>query len=239
MYQKLFMKYLLLPLFILNHYVAKPQSTQYPFDQLYKLDSIGRSNSISKHFGKLYFTFLGSIEEQITPCDSVIKTLIRRFEAVFAQFYIDACMAYEHHQPINTEDWEAYFSATGLQPIQYKLLGTNAHLNGRLWEAHANSFTLEEMNMLKKEFIIFKKTLNKTYRLVYKEAATETKRIALLNRFTWGIDRLVGYYYLYKWRNRQMKLARLYLSGASRFAKLLAKVNRQREKINTLIFKLK
>jgi len=233
------MKYLLFFLLMICSIQGRPQTSQYPFRQLYQLDSIGQSNSIAKHFGKLYFSFLGSIEQQITPCDPVRKKLIRRFESVFAQFYIDACMAYELHQPINTEDWKAYFSATGLQPIQYKLLGTNAHLNGRLWEAHANSFTLEEMKMLKNEFDIFKKTLNKTYRLVYDEASAETKRIALLNRFTFGMDRLMGYYYLYKWRNRQMKLARLYLSGSSRFPKLLAKVNRQREKIDRMIFKLK
>ena len=224
---------------MMSWFYAKTQNAQYPFKQLYQLDSIGQSPSISKYFGELYFTFLQSIEEQLSPADSNTKKLIRRFEAVFAQFYIDACEAYRYHQEINIADWRPYFSDSGLKPIQYKLLGTNAHLNGRLWEALANSFTLDEMNMLKNEFIIFKKSLNKTYKKVYQEAASSTKNISMLRNFSFGIDKLSGYYYLYKWRRRQMKLARLYLSNSSCFNILLTRVNQNREKINKLIFKLK
>lgn len=225
--------------FIVNSFLAQTQNTQHPFRQLYQLDSIGSSNSISKYFGNLYFNFLGSIEQQLSAADSSTIKLVRRFEAVFAQFYIDACFDYNDHKQISIHDWGAYFSDSTLTPVQYKLLGTNAHLNGRLWEALANSFTLEQMKMLKKEFTIFKRSLNKTYRLVYHEAVSETKRIALLHKFTFGIDKLFGYYYLYKWRKREMKLARLYLSHSPDFQPLLARVNKEREKINQFIFELR
>ena len=217
------MRKLLLTFFVmLSWFYAKTQNPQYPFKQLYQLDSIRKSTSISKYFGELYFTFLQSIEKQLTPADSNTKKLIRRFEAVFAQFYIDACEDYKFHQQINITDWQSYFSDSSLTPIQYKLLGTNAHLNGRLWEALANSFTLDEMDMLKKEFVIFKKSLNKTYRYVYREATSSSINISMLRTFSFGIDKFAGYYYLYKWRRRQMKLARFYLSNSSCFNILLA-----------------
>lgn len=233
------MKPLLLLLFTVNSFLGNTQKAQYPFVQLYQLDSIGSTSSISKYFGRLYFTFLGSIEKQLSSADSTTIHLVRHFEAVFAQFYIDACTDYYNHKAISIHDWEAYFSDSTLEPVQYILLGTNAHLNGRLWDALAKSFTLEQMQTLKGEFIIFKKSLNKTYRKVYKMALNETKDVQKLHLFTLGGDKLLGYYYLYKWRRREMKLARLYLSNAADFEPLLARVNKEREKINEYIFRLR
>jgi hypothetical protein len=85
---------------------------------------------------------------------------------------------------IEVAEWKAYFADTGLQPIQYKLLGTNAHLNGGLWQALTHSFTQEEMQRLKKEFVIFKKSLNHTYVIVYKEAIVDNKKAKLLHQST-------------------------------------------------------
>ena len=233
------MKYLLLLFFLLNGFLGTAQKVQYPFKQLYQLDSIGSTGSISKYFGRLYFTFLGSIEHQLSSADSTTINLVRHFEAVFAQFYIDACTDYYNKKAISIHDWEAYFSDSTLQPVQYILLGTNAHLNGRLWHAFAESFTLEQMQSLKKEFVIFKKTLNRTYRKVYKMALNETKNVSTLHSLTLGADKLLGYYYLYRWRRREMELARLYLSGDPAFEPLLTRVNREREKINKYIFQLR
>ncbi len=232
------MKYLLLFLFMMNCFLAKTQSTQYPFRQMYLLDSIGHSNSIAKHWAGTHFRLIQFAEEQFGTFDSNTQKLIRRFEAVYTQFFIDACNSYYLHQQIRM-DWQPYFSDSNFQPIQYKLLAVNADLNGELWQALCNSFTFQEMNMLKEEFKIFKKSLSKIYRIVSDEAATQTKRIALLQILSLGSIKSIGNIYMFKWRSRQMKLALLYLSGSPDFAPLLAKVNRNRAKINSLIFKLK
>src|ERR1700750_2704567 len=81
-------------------------TAKYSFRQLYELDSLGNSNSIGKYFGNLYFTFLQSIEKQLAPANSTTKERVRRFEKIFAQFYIDACKAYECHQPIAIQEWQ-------------------------------------------------------------------------------------------------------------------------------------
>lgn len=207
----------------------------YEFLQLYKLDSLGNSSSTGRYFGSLYCGFLQSIEKQLASADSGTKQLVRHFECVFAQFFIDACNAHQQNQPISIQEWRAYFSEPALQPIQYKLLGTNAHLNGGLWQALTHSFTKDEMQQLKSEFVIFKKSLNLTYTLVYHEAVDENKKIRSLVNLTIGIPKWIGNYYLYKWRKRQMRLARFYWAGSPKYSTLAKKVNIKKRKIDWLI----
>src|SRR4051812_35662793 len=99
------------------------QRREYPFYQLYQLDSIGKSRSISHHFGWLYYNFLCLVEEKLEDADSSTVRLVRHFEAVFAQFYIDACIAYKNGQPIKHPAWQAYFTDTTLESYHYYLLG--------------------------------------------------------------------------------------------------------------------
>jgi len=210
-------------------------SVKYEFLQLYQLDSLGKSNSISRYFGSLYFSFLQSIEKQLSPADSVTRQLVRRFEKGFSQFYIDACEAYQQRRAPAIQEWSAYFSDSSLEPIQYKLLGANAHLNGGLWQALTNSFSQEEMQTLKNEFVIFKKSLNQTYKLVYHEAVADNRRVNDLEKLSVGTSQWIGNYYLYKWRKRQMRLARLYWSGSGKYFILLKKIKKKKRKIDWLI----
>jgi Family of unknown function (DUF5995) len=216
-------------------HLSIPFFRNYQFPQLYQLDSLASTNSPSRYFGNLYFSFLTAIERQLVPADSATKQMVRRFERVFAQFYIDACFAHERGQQPPLQEWRCYFSNRGLQPIQYKLLGANAHLNGGLWQALTQSFSQTEMTGLKAEFRIFKSSLNQTYRLVYDEGVSQNKRIRNLDRFTFGISKWVGNFYLYKWRKRQMRLARYCWSHSPRYGPLLEKIRLKKKKIDRLI----
>lgn len=241
--QSFMIKYIFICIILICNSPAKSQGTQlslkysgpYEFLQLYQLDSIANSYSPGRYFGSLYFTFLQSIEKQLSSADSFSKHLVQKFERVFAQFYIDACNAHETHQPIIIREWEPYFSYPGLQPFQYKLLGANAHLNGGLWQALTNSFSQEEMKALRNEFVIFKKSLNQTYKGVYREAAASNKKVHALEKLSMGTSHWIGNYYLYKWRKRQMRLARLYWSASPGYSILLKKVERKKRKIDWLI----
>ncbi|MFN2437808.1 MAG: hypothetical protein ABR503_01325, partial [Chitinophagaceae bacterium] len=112
---------------------------------------------------------------------------------------------------------------------------TNAHLNGALWQALTQTFTEAEMAGLKREFVFFKKSLNRTYILVYNEAVEDSKTANAIRTVTLGLSRIIGNYYLYKWRKRQMKLARLYWSQSPRLEPLLKKVGMKKQKIDRLI----
>jgi hypothetical protein len=215
---------------------ASSQTKQYPFYQLYQLDSIGKSPSICRHFGKLYFNFLQLVEEQLQHEDTTNQRLIRNFEKVFAQFYIDACTAYKNHVPIFLPAWKTYFTDTTLESYQYNLLGANAHLNGGLAEAIAGSYTPEEWKRIKKKYTLFNSCLNKTYRLVYTETMSMNKQARKLHALTLGLDKTLGYYYLYKWRKRAMRLMKYYFAGSPVYKKLQNKISRKKEKIDKLVF---
>ena len=185
------MKYILFFLLMICSIDGKPQITPYPFKQMYLLDSIGHSNSIAKYWADTHLRLILFAEEQLSTLDANTQKLIRRFEAIYTQFFIDACNEFQRNQQIRS-DWRPYFSDSALQPIQYKLLAVNADLNGELWQALCHSYTFDEMVMLKEEFKIFKKSLNKIYRIVADEAAMQTKRVALLHTLSFGTFKAIG-----------------------------------------------
>jgi hypothetical protein len=214
---------------------SKCQVGNYSFYQLYQLDSIGRTPSISRHFGELYFNFLQLVEKQLENADSATKRMVRHFEEVFAQFYIDACIAYKNHEQVPLPAWRAYFIDSTLQPAQYKLLGANAHLNGGLSEAIGGSYTPDEWVQVKKKYFLFNTCLNKTYKLVFNEAVSSSKRAKTLDLLTLGLDKTFGQYYLYKWRKRQMRLTEYYFYGSSKYKKMLTRVTKKKERIDKMV----
>lgn len=231
------MKYFIAILFTLCFLITSySQQKFYPFYQLYQLDSIGHSPSISRHFGSLYYTFLQLIEKKLETADSTTFRFIRHFEMVFAQFYIDACMAYSRNNLIPLPAWRAYFTDTTLQFFQYYLLGANAHLNGGLAEAIAGSYTQTEWMRLKNKYVLFNKCLNQTFKKVYTETITNSKRAKWLSILTFGFAKPTGQYYLYKWRKRQMRLIEYYYEKSDNYKRLLDKINRKKEKIDKLVF---
>ena len=214
------------------------QGYEFKFKQLYQLDSIGKSASIAKHFGLLYLEFLELIEKELDHSDTTTQRLVRNFEMVFAQFYIDACSGYNCTDKTILPAWKSYFIDTTLQPIQYKLLGANAHLNGGLAEAIAHSYTPEEWKLVKKNYYIFNVCLNQTYKNIYKEAIKTNKRARILNILTLGLNKPVGQYHLYKWRKRQMRLTEYYYEGSPKYARLLRKINRKKARIDKYVINL-
>src|SRR5690349_9743107 len=120
------------------------QSSPYPFYQLYQLDPLGHTHSIGRHFGDLYFHFLSLLEKQLDKEDSVTRKFVRHFDAVFAQFYIDACNAYSQNAKVVLPALQPYFVDSTMQFYQYYLLSTNAQLNGGLAGAIGRSYTPEQ-----------------------------------------------------------------------------------------------
>lgn len=214
------------------------QNKNYSFYQLYQLDSIGKSSSFTRHFGALYFDFLQSVEQELETADTTTKRLVRHFETVFAQFYIAACVTYKTGQPISLPAWRSYFKDSTLDPEQYNLLGTNAHLNGGLAQAIANSYTPGEWKQLKISYGLFNKCLNQTYRRVYKGTIHADQGAKLLSILTLGLTKPIGNYYLYKWRKRQMRLTEYYFAGSSKYKLLSEKILLKKEKIDRIIISL-
>jgi len=154
---------------------------------------------------------------------------------VFAQFFIDACSAYKNDQQIPLAAWRAYFADTSLGSAQYKLLGANAHLNGGLAEAIADSYSPQEWTRVKQKYYLFNSCLNQTYRLVHRETIATSKRAKLLDILTLGLDKAVGNFYLYKWRKRQMRLTELYYYDPGKYKKKQAKITRKKDRLDKAV----
>ena len=227
--------FLVIPVFMLICCSCTAQEKSYAFRQLYQLDSIGKSSSISRYFGELYFQFLQRVEQQLQKSDTATQRLVRNFEIVFAQFYIDACIAHHRNEQVPLPAWRAYFADKTLEPVQYKLLGANAHLNGGLSEAIAGSYTDKEWRSIKSKYCLFNICLNNTYKHVYEETVTKNKRAKIFDKLTLGLDNYLGKYFLYKWRKRQMRLTEYNYTGTEKYKKFQAKVDRKKNRIDKIV----
>jgi hypothetical protein len=201
---------------------------------LKKLDSIQNSSTVAKHFAGLYFSVTRRAISFFENSPIQEKTFINRLETRFASLFLLSADAYKNGDTIPTV-WKCYFGDSALSPLQYKLLGINAHINGDIWQALTAEFSLQEIKDGRKSYLRFQKALTKEYRLFYEESYRADSKVRLLHRATAGLDKPYGKLILIRWRKRQLKLAILYYSDKEKFNRKLAKLNLKIERINRLI----
>lgn len=228
----------ILPFVLLLSLTSESQTRPTYGQQLHCLDSIAHSNSISSHLAKVYYDLLVFIDEKFKTTDTATQQLVQKFEADFAASYINACEIYQQHLLQQLPAWKNYFASNELKPVQYKLLGANAHLNGGFAETVTGFYRYDEWQILNKHHSLFAVCLNKTYKKLYKEAFKNNNNIKLVAVLTLGIDKLAGLYYLHKWTNRQRRLIDYHYSNNHKYSKLLDRVNRKKESFDKLIVKL-
>jgi hypothetical protein len=207
------------------------------FSQLHQLDSIAKSPSIAGHFGSLYVDFLSRVEPILATTDSTTQYLIRKFEIVLACFYISACDSFRINGKVNDPEFAAYFSDTTLSPLQYKLLGANAHLNSELAEAIMKSFSKEEWNAVKLQYPLFNRCLKETYASLYHQSLKENRKLRLIRVITLGLDKRIGYVMLNKWRRGQMRLAVSYFADSGKYTRIHRKNLRRKHRIDSMVIR--
>ena len=201
---------------------------------LHKLDSARNSGYVARYFAALYFNTTVRAVNDFEHDEDAAKKFIQRMETRFAHYFFNAAEAFIQKKEIPPV-WKAYFSDTSLSPLQYQLLGINAHINGDIWKALTTEFSFSELQENKKAYFQFNKGLTIEYRRFYDESFRATAKTALLDNLSLGLSRLYGKSMLVKWRKRQMQLALLYFSDRTKFDKEITKVNRKMEHINNLI----
>jgi hypothetical protein len=112
------------------------------------------------------------------------------------------------------------------------LYGINAHINGDIWQALTNEFTLEELQQLKPSYFAYQKGLLKDYDSIYKFAYATSPRLRLFHLLSLGLDKWYGKVLLSRWRKRQMHLAELYFINEDRFRRKLKRVHRKMTRLN-------
>ena len=201
---------------------------------LQKLDSLKKGGSVAKHFAELYYSTTVRATNYFMNRSQREQDFIRRFETRFANFFFRSVEARLQNISIPRE-WKAYFTDAELSPLQYQLLGINAHINGDIWQALTAEFSLEEIRKNKDSYYSFQNGLIEQYREFYIASRKASSKIRTLHVATAGLDKLFGKMMLVKWRKRQLQLAVLYFNNRQKFDKKLGKLQKKMEHIDHMI----
>lgn len=201
---------------------------------LHKLDSLKNSPSVSRHFANLYFNITSKAVDFFLNGTEQEKKFIQRLETRFAGFFFRSTEAYAHKATI-PDEWKAYFADSSLSPLQYKLLGINAHINGDIWQALTAEFSLKEIQEGRKSYFEFQKGLAAEYRKFYDESFNSSAKIRLLHSATIGMDNMYGRLMMARWRKRQLLLAVLYYTNRDKFIVKLKKLHEKMRHIDRMI----
>ena len=130
-----------------------------------------------------------------------------------------------------------YFNGKDLSELQLKLIGANAHINGDIWQAMRSSFSLEELISIKRYYKNYNRSIAKVFDDLFNSAIENDKRFRNLHSLTFGLDKVYGKMMLYKWRNRQLKLAVYSYSNPKKFKRLKRQTETKMKKIDRMIMK--
>lgn len=221
---------------VLVQMIGYTQEKDIEIELLKKLDSISKSSSIARHFASLYFETTVLSIDFFANADPAAKNFIERLENKFAGFFFQSADAYFNKTEIPVV-WQSYFRDSTLSPLQYKLLGINAHINGDIWQALTSEFSGEELMKNRNIYLRFQKGLQKQYQRFYDEYVSSNLKTGLLNNTTLGLTKIYGKMMLSRWRKRQLRLAILYHTDKIKFEDALSSLTRKREELNRLILR--
>ncbi|MBK5271642.1 MAG: hypothetical protein JJE22_11585 [Bacteroidia bacterium] len=129
---------------------------------LQKLDSVNKSTSVASYFASLYLATTQNAIHFFSKYKQPVQQSFQRFENRFADYFFSSAEACYQKEEIPFE-WNDYYSNASLSPLQYQLLGINAHINGDIWKALTTEITLQEIRQIKKNYKRFNKGLNEIY----------------------------------------------------------------------------
>lgn len=154
----------------------------------------------------------------------------------FSGYFLKACRQF-NDSSTTSRTWESYFTATGLSPLQLKLLGINAHINGDLWKALRVSYPADKIKEIGKTVFILHQSLLQIYTELYRDAIAESRKIMNLNLLSIGLSEKYGKLLLSKWRKRQIKLATDFYFKPIRFEKKRVSTENKKSRIDNLIIR--
>ena len=228
------MKKLFVILFFLLPLLSFSQLNDSTAALLQKLDSVRNSSSVSRYFATLYFETTSRALNFFSTCDMPVQHFMQRLELRFASYFFAAAQSFQEKKQIPAE-WETYYTGTRLTPLQYFLLGANAHINGDIWQVLTSEFSLQELKEFKKPYYRYNKELKEELVSMYNNALKTVFKIRLLHTVTLGLDKQYGKLMLVRWRKRQLKLSMLWFTNQTRFENKLAGLQKKMYHLDKLI----
>lgn len=104
------------------------------------------ANDERRHFHATYLRTTLAIGDAVAAGQFLDDAWLERWDARFANLYLDALDAHEREQPVPTP-WMVAFGAahdTSLPPLRHVLLGMNAHINFDLPQATVEAISPDE-----------------------------------------------------------------------------------------------
>lgn len=203
---------------------------------LYRLDSVSKSPSVSRHFASIYFQTTVNAIDFFSKQDKKGQELIQRLELKFADYFFVSANACKERNAI-ADQWKEYYADTAGSSLVSILHGVNAHINGDIWPALVDEFSYTELQELKKYYFRYFDKLSEIYDMVYEKGYKDSRNIRLLHILTLGYDKKYGKMMLSRWRKRQWRLAELYFTNKKLFEKKRSVLVQKMQRINKLIYK--
>jgi hypothetical protein len=199
------------------------------------LQEISNSNSIAKHFGKLYYEAIEATNKYAAKQPDSVRNFIFGFESLFAPAFFSS-----YHKQVSysaqTNGWQFYYSDTSLNEMQYKFIGMNTHINGDMWLALKDKYDYDSLKKYHKPLIQFQKVLNVFFDSIY-VTTRHYKKLKRLRFFTLGMDRNIGRHMVLSWRKKQVGLAMLYYSDPEKWKRELKRSEKRMKRWNRFALK--
>jgi hypothetical protein len=200
-----------------------------------KLDSVTMCPGRERHFGELYLQATYLTDAYIETLPEQGKLLMKRLEESFVTYFFRAINANNSGIEI-PDEWKNYFTGD-YSPLQLKLIGANAHINGDIWQALTENFSIEEIRQVTPYYRKFNKYIRRSFDRLFQSGRMSDKRLRHLHLITLGADKLYGKMMLKKWRNRQLRLAILKFEHPNRFAVMKKRIDKKRHRIDRMIIR--
>src|SRR4026207_81386 len=153
-----------------------------------RLDSVTMGSGKERHFGELYLQTTRLVDVYIETLPERGRLLMRRLEESFVAYFLRATNANNSGSEI-PDEWKTYFTGNH-SPLQLKLMGANAHINGDLCPALTDNFSVEEIRQIKPYYKKYNKYICKVFDELFQSGTGSDKRLRHLHLITLGFDKL-------------------------------------------------
>ena len=201
-----------------------------------KLDSLASGSDVETHFAGVYVWATRAADVYIATLPDTPKMLMNRVQQDFASLFFKGIEDTRLNHPNLV--WTGYFKAQNLTPLQYKLMGTNTHINGDSWRVLVNGFTSEELRIVEPYYHHCTQELHSVLDSLHDFAKQNSPRMKTLHILTLGLDKAIAKGMLRRWRKLQIEIGEACVARTDTCDQLRRKAERRRSKMERRIIHL-
>mgnify|MGYP001195670462 CR=1 FL=1 len=202
----------------------------------HSLDSITNQTGVERHFAAVYVWATKAADDYIATLPDTPKILMTKLQLNFAELFKKGISDAKVGE--NNDIWSVYFKEKNLTPVQYKLLGTNDHINGDSWKVLTSSFTRDELDIVAPYYHHCTLELFSVIDSLHFHVIKNSKRMKTLHFISLGTDKLIARRMLTKWRAKQFNLALNYFDNVKMFETEHKKIEAYRKRMQKNIIQL-